>query len=269
MGCQCANKEEEDKNELLKKEKKEENEEYQEDNNNSEPKDGIFGLTNQDNDNYNNNENMNYNQAEFQGENNENEEQDQNNNEKEKITEEKNTKYSEYPEKMLSLINKIREDPVSYADVIEDSIQNIYEDQDKDDETKTRIIYKKKVKVALNRGEKAFREAAEELRNMNSLPPLELKNDICVPLPEEEEEIKDSSYLREQVRILRATTNIDVFFKDLIKVPEVSALLMIVDDSGKNPGKKRQAVLNKDFKYIGISSKFIGKTFIAYFAFSK
>ena len=104
---------------------------------------------------------------------------------------------------------------------------------------------------------------------MNSLAPLEFKNDICIPLPEEEDEIKDSSYLREQVKNMRENVNIDVFFKDLIKVPEVSALLMIVDDSGKNPGKKRQAVLNKDFKYIGITSKFIGKAFIAYFAFSK
>ena len=259
MGCQCTNKEEESKNEVLRKEKEEENVEYQEDNNNSQ-NDGAFGLTNKENDN--NNQDQIY-------ASNENEEQEQNNNDYENTVERKNSKYVDYPEKMLSLINKIREDPVSYADIIEDSIQNIYEDQDKDDETKTRIIYKKKVKVALNRGEQAFREAAEELRNMNSLPPLEMKNDICVPLPEEEEEIKDSSYLREQVRILRATTNIDVFFKDLIKVPEVSALLMIVDDSSKNPGKKRQAVLNKDFKYIGISSKFIGKTFIAYFAFSK
>ena len=266
MGCQCANKEEESKSELLRKEQNLENEEFLEANNNSSNKDGIFQLSNREMEN----------QTQFGGENNKNEaeqeqeqEQGQNNNDNEKINDEKNTKYSEYPEKMLSLINKIREDPVSYADVIEESIQNIIEEQDKDDETKTRIIYKKKVKVALNRGEPAFREAAEELRNMYSLPPLELKNDICVPLPEEEDEIKDSSYLREQVKILRATTNIDVFFKDLIKVPEVSALLMIVDDSGKNPGKKRQAVLNKEFKYIGISSKFIGRTFIAYFAFSK
>ena len=266
MGCQCANKEEESKSELLRKEQNLENEEFLEANNNSSNKDGIFQLSNREMEN----------QTQFGGENNKNEaeqeqeqEQGQNNNDNEKINEEKNTKYSEYPEKMLSLINKIREDPASYADVIEESIQNIIEDQDKEDETKTRIIYKKKVKVALNRGEPAFREAAEELRNMDSMPPLELKNEICVPLPEEEDEIKDSSYLREQVKILRATTNIDVFFKDLIKVPEVSALLMIVDDSGKNPGKKRQAVLNKEFKYIGISSKFIGRTFIAYFAFSK
>ena len=259
MGCQCTNKEEEINNEVLKKEKNIESEQYQEDNNNYNQKEGLFGLTNQDLD-----------PAQLGETNNENEygaEQEENYNEK--INENRNAKYSEYPEKMLELINKIREDPVSYADIIEDSIPNIIEDQDKDDETKTRIIYKKKVKVALNRGEPAFHEAAEELRNMNSLPPLELKSEICVPLPEDEEEIKDSSYLREQVKVIRETNNIDVFFKDLIKIPEVSALLMIVDDSGKNPGKKRQAVLNKDFKYIGISSKFIGKTFIAYFAFSK
>ena len=264
MGCQCANKEEESKNELLRKEANLENEGYQIDNQYLDQKEGVFEQVNQNLDN----------QAQFNEENNENyeeehQEQEQKQNNNDKINEEKNAKYSEYPEKMLLLINKIREDPVSYADIIEDSIQNIIEEQDKDDETKTRIIYKRKVKVALNRGELAFKEAAEELRNMNSMPPLELKNDICIPLPEDEDEIKDSSYLREQVRILRENTNIDVFFKDLIKVPEVSALLMIVDDSGKNPGKKRQAVLNKDFKYIGISSKFIGKTFIAYFAFSK
>jgi len=104
---------------------------------------------------------------------------------------------------------------------------------------------------------------------MESLPPLELKNEICVPLPNNEDEIRDSSYLKGQIKILRETTNIDVYFKDLIKLPEVSALLMIVDDGEKNPGRKRNAILNKDFKYIGINSKFIGKTFIAYFTFSK
>ena len=179
-----------------------------------------------------------------------------------------NAKYADYPEKMLELINKIRENPSFYADVIEDSIQNIIENQD-DDETKPKIIYKKKVKVALCRGEPAFREAAEKLRNMESLPPLEFKNDICAPLPDNEEEVKDPTYLKEQIKILRETTNIDVFFKDLIKLPEVSALLMIVDDGEKNPGRKRNALLNKDFKYIGINSKFIGKTFIAYFTFSR
>ena len=266
MGCQCANKEEEElKNEILRKEKYIDNEQNEEGNNNFDQNNGIFGLKNQDLDNEaHSEEKIDKKENEHESEN------EENYNQIEKINIDKSSKYSDYPQKMLSLINRIREDPVSYADVIEESIENITEEQDKDDETRTRIIYKKKVKVALNRGESAFREAAEELRNMEMLPPLELKKEICVPLPNEESEIKDSSYLREQVKLIReSNNNIDVFFKDLIKVPEVSALLMIVDDSGKNPGKKRQAVLNKDFKYIGISSKFIGKSFIAYFVFSK
>ena len=104
---------------------------------------------------------------------------------------------------------------------------------------------------------------------MTPLPPLEFSQEKCVPLPENEDELKDPTFLREQVKGIREQTNVDLFFKDLIKIPEVSGLLMIVDDSQKNPGRKRNAVLNKDFKYIGINSKFIGKTFIAYFTFSK
>ena len=261
MGCQCANKEDENKSEILKEIEEEAGQNEENNNNyNSNSKEGIFGL-----EGLNQNENQEKPPSEKPDNENDNDfnENEINNNL------EKNIKYSDYPQKMLDLINQIRANPVSYADVIEECMQNITEEQDKNDESKTRIIYKKKVKVALNRGEIAFKDAAEELRNMEPLPPLELKSDICVPLPEEEAEIRDSSYLREQVKIIREKTNIDVFFKDLIKIPEVSALLMIVDDSEKNPGKKRQAVLNSEFKYIGISSKFIGKTFIAYFAFSK
>ena len=85
-------------------------------------------------------------------------EQEQENNYDEMIFEEKNAKYIYYPEKMLELINMIREDPVSYADIVEDSIQNIIEEENKNDENKPKIIYKKKVKVSLTRGEPAFRE---------------------------------------------------------------------------------------------------------------
>ena len=266
MGCQCANQKEESNLELNRNEQNLEEQE----NNNYGHKDEIFGLTSQEgteqaqlrqsnNENFENHEN-------FEN----NEEDGGHGNYDEQIIENKNLKYADYPEQMLELINKIRENPAYYADLVEDSIQNIIEITDGDeDDTKPKIIYKKKVKVALATGESAFRDAEEQLRNMESLPPLEFKSDICVPLPDNEDAIKDTSYLKEQVKIIRETANVDAFFKDLIKIPEVAALLMIVDDSEKNPGKKRNAVLNKDFKYIGISSKFIGKTFVAYFTFSK
>ena len=187
----------------------------------------------------------------------------------EKLNEEKNAKYAEYPEKMLEIINKIRENPHKYADFIEDSIEHIQEIPDQENETKIKYIFKKKVKVALNKGEEAFHEAADILRKMEPLPPLEFDGNICIPLPQNEEELKDPNYLKEQVKNIKEINNIDLFFKDLIKLPDVSALLMVVDDNIKNSGRKRQAILNKDFKFIGINSHFVGKTFIAYFSFSK
>ena len=168
------------------------------------------------------------------------------------------------------MINNIRKDPNSYAEIIEDSIKNIIEDNNKDDSTKNKIIYKQKVKVALNRGKEAFLEAAEILRNLESLPPLEFISEMCIPLPETEEELKDPSFLKSKVQELKDDgITIDVFYKDLVKIPEVSVLLMIVDDSFNNIGKKRKALLNKNFKYIGVNSIFIGNSFVAYLAFSR
>ena len=175
----------------------------------------------------------------------------------------------DYSEKIVEIINRIREDPVSYADEIENSIQYIMEEEDKKDPSKKKLIFKKKVKVALNKGVQAFKEAAEFLRNLKPLSPFEFSQDRCIPLPDNEDEFKDPMFLREKVKLLRTKTQVDVFFKDLIKIPDVSALLMIVDDTLKNPGKKRMALLNKELKYIGVTSKFVGKNFVAYFAFSK
>ena len=250
MGCQCNKKaEEEELNKESPPNLKEEAENNQLDNG--------ANLTNQDQ--LNTNKNFNTNPQ------NEQEDEDY----LEKLNEEKNVKYAEYPDKMLELINKIRENPVAYADVIEDSIKYIIEVPDKEDETKNRLVFKKKVKVALNKGESAFHEAAEILRKMEPMAPLEFNGNICIPLPQDEEELRDPNYLKEQVKAVKENYNIDLFFKDLVKLPEVSALLMVVDDSVKNSGRKRQAILNKDFKYIGINSHFVGKTFLAYFAFSK
>ena len=247
MGCKCANAEEES-DEINQQNGNNEN------NENEENKFDIFEKNTQNG---------------YLQENNQEKNEDMNYNENNIYKHDNHIKYADYPEKIVEIINNIRENPPSYADTIEESIQNIVEEEDKNDPSNLRLIYKNKVKVALNKGESAFIEAANILRTMEPLPPLLFKKEICIPLPEIEEEMKDSSFLKEQVRIIKQSENIDVFFKDLIKIPEVSALLMVVDDSHKNAGKKRMAVLSKELKYIGVTSKFIGKTFIAYFAFSK
>jgi hypothetical protein len=182
----------------------------------------------------------------------------------------KNLKYLNYPEKIVEIINNIRQDPPAYAKVILESMKNIVEDNNKDDITKNKIIYKKKIKVALTRGRQAFLEAAEELENTDPLPPLIPSHEICIPLPEDENEMNDKNFLKKKVLELKNEgIKIDIFYKDLVKIPEVSALLMIVDDSGKNAGKKRMTLLDKDIKYIGVNSNFIGKNFIAFLSFAK
>ena len=124
MGCQCNNNKEDANAELTK------NDENIED---IEQKDEIFGLANQDA----------LDPEHLIEENNENQLGFQNNNE------DKNAKYADYPQRMLELINKIRANPSSYSEIILESINNIIINQN-NDETKPKIIYKSKVKVALS-----------------------------------------------------------------------------------------------------------------------
>ena len=268
MGCRCANSHEEEY-EINKREANKENM-FNSNKEGNELNNSNNHLSNNDfNSEKNNRTNFspNINEGRYvQG----NEESPNADMEQEKQEILKNQKYLNYPEKIIEIINTIRQDPVSYADVVIDSMKNIVEDNNKNDATKNKIIYKKKVKVALTRGKSAFLEAAEDLRNTEPLPPLEFVPEICIPLPEDELDMKDNNFLKKKVIELRKEgIHIDVFYKDLVKIPEVSALLMIVDDSGKNAGKKRMTLLDKNIKYIGVSSRFVGKTFIAYLSFVK
>ena len=184
--------------------------------------------------------------------------------------EEIDTTVKTYPEAVFYLINQIRANPKEYADTIEESINYIIEEKDENNPSENKIIFKNQIKVALVRGEEAFKETAEELKNMESMEPLEFREENCLTLPDDIEE-DNSNFLKSKVKEkLKDNININIFFKEKISIPEISVLLMIVDDRNKkDSGKKRKAILNKDFKFIGITSKFIDDTFIAYFSFSK
>lgn len=176
-----------------------------------------------------------------------------------------------YPELALNLINKIRKNPKDYADVIEDSIKNIDQEKYLKNPKVSKLIYKGKINVALVRGEPAFREAAEELRNMEPVEPLKFRKANCLTLPDDIEDYDNSKYLIDKVKEkMKDNIHINVFYKERVGDPEISVLLMIVDDRNKmDTGKKRKALLNSEFKYIGITSKYIDDVFISYYSFSK
>ena len=79
---------------------------------------------------------------------------------------------------MLEIINKIRDNPLLYADEIEKSIINIREEWSLNNDGITKIIYKQRLKILLCRGEIAFIEAGKELWAISSISPLIFKNYI-------------------------------------------------------------------------------------------
>lgn len=174
-----------------------------------------------------------------------------------------NTSSFLYNQRALQLINQIRVAPHRYANTIIDNIKYIttdYEDQ---------LIFKHKVKVHLYKGEDAFREVATILTNTRPMRALISKEEIKIPLPKKQQEIHDSKAFIQKVNNMRQSHNINVYFKDYIKNPEVAILLMIVCDNKKDDPGKRNAILNPDFKYIGINSVFLDNKFLAQYSFSK
>ena len=169
---------------------------------------------------------------------------------------------SKYPKDVFDLINKIREDPPKFAEDVEKAISLIKEENGK-------LIYSGKLKVALNKGEPLFREVINILKSTPSLAPLTFNENIKIECPLEEEEIKDPKVFQNKIIEKKKQIELHAYFKDAIKDPYISTLLMIVDDSGKNAGKKRESLLNPEFKNIAISAIMVHKAFCAYFTFSK
>ena len=165
----------------------------------------------------------------------------------------------EFSKYIFSQINLLRENPRSFIDLIQGSESNIQTDK------KNRLIYKSKLKVALDKGIQAFEEAKLILSDAKPMDKLIFDYDMKLKLPKNEINIKSNAYLKNQVLIKGDKgINIKSYWKEIISDPETCFILMIVDDNGKKAGFKRRNILNPQYKYIGICSKMINKNFICY-----
>jgi hypothetical protein len=106
---------------------------------------------------------------------------------------------------------------------------------------------------------------------MLPLPPLQLCEDMAIMVPYDESQMKNTNIFHELVAQRRKSIKIDSYFKDLIKDPYTSVLLMIVDDNGKsnNTRKKRDIVLGREYTKMAVTSRRVNKTFCAYLTFAK
>ena len=185
---------------------------------------------------------------------------------------------NDYNTRMVDLINKLRTNPKEYAKIILSNIQYIQkrvkitaDDITGQNEEKEEIFFQKKIKVELYRGEIAFLETAEFLNKLKPLKELKVKEEIKMNLlPETEDQIlNDKILIKNQLDEIKKRFNISAFFKDNLRNPEIGLMLMIIGDNKNSQNKKRNALLNPDYKYIAVNSKFIGDKFVSYFTFSK
>ena len=156
-------------------------------------------------------------------------------------------------------INSIRENPQSFIPIIERAKNNIMYDK------KGICVYKSSVKVALSKGIPAFDESIDYLKNLRPMQKLIFSSELLIPPPENEDQIKDKTYMNEIINEkVQSGIPIKSFWRDIIKDRETCLILMIVDDTGANSGKKRNDILDPTMQCIGITSKRIGKNFASY-----
>ncbi len=186
--------------------------------------------------------------------------------EEEQKTINNNESFEESPEDDFSKyifeqINLIRKNPNNFIEIIEESKSKILERNGKN-------FYKSKVKVVLNDGISVFNETIEFLKKTQPMSELQFSSKICVPLPKNEEEIKNPQYLKSKVEEIKKKYSIKTYWRDIINDSETSFILMIVDDNGNKKGLKRKEILNPEMKYIGINSITIEKSFVCYLTLS-
>ena len=168
--------------------------------------------------------------------------------------------FSQY---IFNHINKIRENPQSFINNIEEAKPFIIYNKSK------KLIYKKKVKVALSEGIPVFQEAISILKICKPMNKLIFEPKLVVKLPDNENDIIDKEYFKSEIRrMVNKGIPIKSYWRDIINDPETSFLMMIVDDTGMKSGMKRNDILDPNMKYIGICSKSIGKYFICFLTFS-
>lgn len=179
-----------------------------------------------------------------------NESKDQSSMQKKRVVKKKKVDPKKTVHDMLQAINGIRTNPVEYSKKILELTDFIKVEDNK-------VIFDKGTRVGLNRGINHFKTIAEQISERAPENPLELKEDLCVPIPENFD-LKDKQWQEGILKSLKIdnedkysfyAVNIDVGSEH----PETSLLLQVVDDNKIFNGKRRDNIMNENFKYVGIT----------------
>ena len=166
---------------------------------------------------------------------------------------------------LFDYINKLRTDPKSISNLIKNSEKYIMIDENNE------VFFKKnKIKISLNKGIAAFEETVNLLNDINPMNKIIFNKNIVIELPKDEKEIQNMEFLQKKIdEIQNNGNNIISYWREKISDPEITFIIMTVDDNQIETGLKRKDLLNPNVKYIGISSININKHFACYITLSK
>lgn len=177
----------------------------------------------------------------------------------------------DYTAGYLKEINICRANPSLYALEIENVIQFIKEDKEKN----TFTFEKEGMpKIPLIKGEVFFREVAEKLRRIQPIQLLEVRDDLRVPISNDPLKVTEWNSMKEAVdkvvESFKETSNYKSYCFHYDVGPtnaKNSFILQLVDDAPFNL-KRQKNILNPDFKYIGINAIKIKNKNCGYFLFA-
>lgn len=159
----------------------------------------------------------------------------------------------------------MRNNPKEYAKIVENHIQYI-----KVNENHQKTYENGEYVTMLRKGEEAFRNCIDVLQKTKTLRGFNFDENCRLVCPDK---IDDQAYYEEPFERLKShyedTKKIEFNFDIGYPKPEIITVLQLVDDNNTHNGRRRDNLLNPDFKNIGISiKKSKGKQFCIYLTFS-
>jgi len=128
-------------------------------------------------------------------------------------------------------------------------------------------------KTMLFRGEEAFKEMIKILNAMKPLHKLEVLKELSIEVPENSKDWSNkesiSVLVNKKKEELSDRFNQFSFHYDMgTSIPEVSAVLQLVDDNIGFSGLRRKNILSSDFKYVGVGFNKEKTKYCFYFLFA-
>jgi hypothetical protein len=171
-------------------------------------------------------------------------------------------------------LNKCRLNPAAYADIVERHLQYIKPNEDPNSKNAAFYVREGMPKISLSKGESAFKEFAQKLREMIPMNKLEFRSNLQIPIPETPTEWTSKEYIATSVNNckneLKSTSNYKSFnfhFDVGSPLSENSFVLQLVDDTPFK-GSRSRNILNPKFSYVGISSHKLKNKHCGYFLFA-